>query len=107
MELPRQAQTMAMRPVAHPETRRPSAAGPVRPAPASAIPSRQSLRGAPAPAPAQAPAKVVEEEEEREIPGNVPDAGGLSWEERLGPVGITLGAILACVAAWLLTSKLF
>jgi serine/threonine-protein kinase len=30
-----------------------------------------------------------------------------SWEERLGPIGIAVFAILACAAAWLVTWKLF
>ena len=30
-----------------------------------------------------------------------------SWEEKLGPIGIALGAIVMCALAWLLTWKLF
>jgi len=28
-------------------------------------------------------------------------------EERLGPVGVTIGALVLCALAWLLTWKLF
>jgi len=38
----------------------------------------------------------------------VPTPGGQrSWEDRLGPIGIALIAIVACAAAWLVTWKLF
>ena len=30
-----------------------------------------------------------------------------SWDERLGPLGIALCAVLVCAAAWLLTRGLF
>jgi hypothetical protein len=40
------------------------------------------------------------------VPG-AEEPESLSWEERLGPVGITLGAIAACVLAWFVASRLF
>jgi hypothetical protein len=30
-----------------------------------------------------------------------------NWEEKLGPIGIAISAIVMCVLAWLLTWKLF
>jgi hypothetical protein len=40
------------------------------------------------------------------VPGNFEDSGPRTWEERLGPVGIAVGAILAAVLAWFVASKL-
>jgi len=84
-----------------------------RPGAAGSLPNRQALRGStapvPAPAlpPAPAPESVAPEPREREVPGNVRDGPGLSWEERLGPMGIAIGAVVACALAWLLTWGLF
>jgi serine/threonine-protein kinase len=36
-----------------------------------------------------------------------PDRRPRSWDERLGPIGITVFAVVACVIAWLVTYKLF
>jgi len=80
---------------------------------AGTLPTRQALRGgkasapAPAPKPPPAPEPVAEEPHEREVPGNVLNGPRLSWEERLGPMGIAIGAIIACALAWLLTWGLF
>jgi serine/threonine-protein kinase len=42
------------------------------------------------------------------LPSRLPDATATrSWEERLGPIGIAIIAIIACCAAWLVTWKLF
>jgi serine/threonine-protein kinase len=80
----------------------------------SGLPSRQSLRGAPNPAPAPAPVAAptpdptaAEQPEEQQVPGAVEGPEYRSWEERLGPVGIAIGAVVACVAAWLVASYLF
>jgi serine/threonine-protein kinase len=80
-----------------PERRSRAATAPVRPAgpPARPVP-------APAPRAAAAPPRDT-----------VPNGAGLhpsvtrSWEERIGPVGIALIAILTCAIAWLATWKLF
>jgi serine/threonine protein kinase len=84
-------------------------AGSARPQSASSLPSRALLRSAspPAPAPAPPPGPTAEEPEEHHIPGAVEGPDYLTWEERLGPVGITIGAILACVLAWFVASRLF
>jgi len=57
-------------------------------------------RTVPAPAPRTAPPQPAR--------APVPTPGGQrSWEDRLGPIGIALIAIVACAAAWLVTWKLF
>jgi serine/threonine-protein kinase len=78
------------------------------PKPTASLPSRSSLCGKPAaasqPAPEPAASPVRERPvREREIPGHVPGLpeGGF-LEDRLGPVGITLGAIAACALVWVL-----
>jgi serine/threonine-protein kinase len=61
-------------------------------------PPSPPTRAVPAPAPRQAPS----------APAAAFEAPvSRSWEERLGPVGIALLAILACAAAWVVTWKLF
>jgi hypothetical protein len=92
------------------------------------LPSRQSLRGAaatPAPAPMPVPVRVATPGaaparaltpaapggapapgQERVVPGYVPDDSQPAWDERLGPLGITLIAVGACAVAWLLTALL-
>lgn len=43
------------------------------------------------------------ESREREIPGAVPGfKEQFDWDERLGPVGVTVGAVAACVLVWAL-----
>jgi serine/threonine-protein kinase len=77
------------------------------------VPNRETLRGGPAaapvrsPAPVPTPARTAEPPRERAIPGNVEGSYEVSWEERLGPTGIAVGAVLACALAWLLTWGLF
>jgi serine/threonine-protein kinase len=77
-----------------------------RPLSNMSLPSRQSLRGSshPAPAPAKTPA----------APSSQPIAQVAndislqrSWDEKLGPVGIILIAVAACVAGWALTTFVF
>jgi serine/threonine protein kinase len=55
---------------------------------------------------ASAPQAVAEQEaEERVVPGGHFDkAPPRSWEDRLGPVGIAVGAFVLCVAAWFAAS---
>jgi hypothetical protein len=81
------------------------------------LPSRASLRGQPAGAKTQfatpaapqaspqasAPPEAHQPPVRREIPGGVPglSEGGF-LEDRLGPIGITLGAIAACALVWAL-----
>ncbi len=91
---------------------RPEPRGEPRPerAPAS-LPTRQSLRGvgpgaatpqaaAPEPTPARAPV-------ERPRSATFDQEPALTWEERLGPMGVAVAAVVLCVIAWLLTWKLF
>jgi serine/threonine-protein kinase len=72
------------------------------------LPNRQSLRG-PAPAPQEVTPVVVEARAlEHVIPGAVDDSSvGRSWEERFGPIGIAVGAIIACGLAWLIAAQMF
>jgi serine/threonine-protein kinase len=101
-------------PIAPPASETPrsvtSAAAPARAIPTNGgLPSRQTLRGTAAPATPEA-TPVAEEPRSRErvIPGAVDDSAvGRSWEERLGPLGITIGAIIACGLAWLIAARLF
>jgi serine/threonine protein kinase len=85
---------------------RPAANGPL-------LPTRQSMRNAapppvaepePAPAPAKPKAAAKAPAKEKEA-DEAPRRS--SWEDKIGPVGIALAAIVACVIAWLLTWKLF
>ena len=60
--------------------------------------SATSMPAAPAPKPPTALSA-----RDREIPGAVPGLPeGSALEERLGPIGITLGAIAACTLVWVL-----
>jgi hypothetical protein len=61
---------------------RPTPTSPTRPVPAPE-PRKAAAKSAPRPAPQR------------------------SWEERLGPIGIAIVAVIACAAAWLVTWKLF
>jgi serine/threonine protein kinase len=78
-----------------------------------ALPSRQSLRAAagaappPTPAPVPQPATAVTHPPVAEAPAPVDYAPSRTWEERLGPVGIAIGAVVACVIAWFVASQLF
>jgi len=82
----------------------PSSATP-RPHGDVALPNRKSLRGAAAPT----PVVTVEREEnpDREIPGGNHPAPKRSWEEKLGPVGITVLAVVLCAIGWAVTMFLF
>jgi hypothetical protein len=107
---PRQAAELPVR-AARPAASAPSPVKPVgpstptpKPAKAGTLPSRQSIRAAappppPLPEPEEAPA-------EREIPGAVLEGyeDNTSLEDRLGPLGVTIGAIAACTIVWLLAA---
>jgi serine/threonine-protein kinase len=77
-----------------------------KPAALGILPTRSSLRGTPtpppaAPAPASTPPQTAEpsaqeEAEEHVVPGAMSDVDDTTWEERLGPLGITISAIAAC-----------
>jgi serine/threonine protein kinase len=97
---------------------RPQPEPPARSAPLQ-VPTRQSLRGAPGapapvhraeptapPAPPPAPPKPIAREKKPQAAATW-DEAPLSWEERLGPMGIAVSAIVVCALAWLLTWKLF
>lgn len=84
------------------------------PKPQAALPTRNSIRtqqAIPQPQPRRQPEPEPQQERavEREVPGYVAEAGSQSWEERLGPVGITVSAVGACVLVWVLAAmfKLF
>lgn len=88
------------------------------------LPSRQTLRSNPtAPSPAASSARATEEAPDngqahqaapsRKAPAREtfrafsdPEPGP-TWEERVGPLGVALGAIAVCALAWFLTWKLF
>jgi len=89
-------------------------------APPPALPSRQSLfpaaGGTARKKEVKAPAKAVTASPPPVIsrpPAADPISAGLppwprpSWEERLGPAGIVISAVVVCALAWLLTWKLF
>jgi serine/threonine-protein kinase len=72
-------------------------------APPKASPAAAPPKASPAPAAAPAPRPAL-----RTDFGMANDAGDdRSWEERLGPVGIAIFAILACAIAWFVTYKFF
>jgi hypothetical protein len=64
------------------------------------------MQGMPAPGAPAGPRQVPAAARVPQVP---PAAGKQprSWEERLGPIGIAVCAILACVLAWFLTYRLF
>jgi serine/threonine protein kinase len=95
----------------------PSAPTPKPQASLGALPTRHSLRGPTAPAlpavqppPAPVPVKaaVVEKPPAQRV---VPGLGGadekLTWEERFGPVGITIATLTACGVAYIVAAVWF
>jgi serine/threonine-protein kinase len=97
------------------DTPRPAQAAAHRPG-TSSFPGRKSVRN-----PAPATPKVVADEPAPELEAE-PEAAAApkrqqhsyneesprrSWEERLGPLGIALGAIVACAVAWLVAWRFF
>ena len=113
------------------QTPRPASKAPLNPArnPVPQVPTRQSLRGAPfsPPTAAKSPpaaagsnpdigskehASVSDEAQVKRSPKAFPkqpvlQEPRLNWEERLGPAGVAVSAIVLCALAWLLTWKLF
>lgn len=86
--------------------------------PVPAVPSRQSLLGTkatpasevktPAMPTATAGSAIPSREAAESSPGaGLPAYPRVSWEERLGPVGIVVSALVVCALAWLVTWKLF
>ena len=71
-----------------------------KPAVLSSLPTRNSLKGVvapPKPEPKAKPVEVFDENGDRVVPGAFPNhQESLSWEEWLGPVGISITAIVAC-----------
>jgi serine/threonine-protein kinase len=74
------------------------------------LPTRSSLRGAQQPAPAPAteakPEPKPQPDAERVIPGASDEQSSTAWDERLGPIGIGISALVACgvvyaLAVWL------
>lgn len=84
----------------------PRSVGPSTPTPRpqpglGALPTRRSLQGgAPAPAPAPAPVEPepVAAVQTAEEPTDAEPRGG--WDERVGPIGLTLGALTLCGIAY-------
>ena len=86
-----------------------------RPQPVASLPTRATVRSAPAPQSAPPPPPVpqvkeeppIEDAQERVVPGLVQGgSSGTTLEERLGPVGITVAAIIACTLVYLLAVAL-
>ncbi len=81
------------------------------------LPSRSSLRGSaapppppPKPEPVAEPVDEIDENGERVVPGAMPNHRvTMSWEERLGPTGITVTAVTACAIVYFVAAyfKLF
>jgi serine/threonine-protein kinase len=87
---------------------RPTPAAPARAPAPNPAPSRRDRAQPAAPEPPPAPAPVAAPEKARDrFAGLVDDGPRRSLEDRLGPLGIALGAIAACILAWLLTWNLF
>jgi serine/threonine protein kinase len=78
------------------------------PRPPSHLPTRNSIRNAPAASPPNLsrppskPSSVPDSKPGTEMPHTIPGIPDNAWDERLGPVGITLGAIAACTLVWVL-----
>jgi serine/threonine protein kinase len=109
--LPKPAQqrdkVLSLRPTSSSEAGRTSPSAPT-PRPATSLPNRNTLRtGADKPSspalPVAVPASPSQAEAPREIPGAMRDVvEKKDWEEQLGPVGVTVGAIAACILVWVL-----
>jgi serine/threonine-protein kinase len=108
-------------PAARPPSESGRSVGPSTPTPrpvaTGTLPTREAVRGSTAPAASASlvpavpalptRAAVTEPANEREVPGYVAEGPPPSWDERLGPLGIAIAAILACAVAWILTWALF
>jgi serine/threonine-protein kinase len=111
IRLPKPAQqrekVLSLRPGSSSETGRTSPSAPT-PRPATSLPTRNTLRTGPdkpppVALPAAVPASPPQPEAQREIPGAMRDVvEKRDWDEQLGPIGVTVGAIAACVLVWVL-----
>jgi serine/threonine-protein kinase len=99
-QAPKPGSVKAVVPPAEPPAPRGAAAPP-------ALPTRQSLRGDPAPA--AAPPAPAPESRRASNPFLLeqPGRSRFSLEEKLGPVGLIVGALLAAAATWFLSLYLF
>ncbi len=82
-------------------------AAPTRSQPAPATPPARASKRPAAPEPPLEEVAETPEPEVRRAPAPAYDRDTRSWEDRLGPVGIAIGAIIACLLAWLVTWQLF
>ncbi len=72
------------------------------------LPSRQQLLDKQERATQSSAQNQLASGQERQIPGGVEEGSTKgSWEEKLGTVGIAVGAIVAGVLAWIVASRLF
>ena len=101
-----------------PRADKPTLAAAPSSAPAPVLPTRQSLGRTkpsgeikipvtPASAPTPpAPSRPAADRAPKAAPAP-PASPTMSWEERLGPVGIVVSALIVCALAWLVTWRLF
>jgi serine/threonine-protein kinase len=90
------------------DTPRPSHAPSSRPA-MPALPSRKSVQAIKPPshkAPAPVPESTIQPERPQPVATD-DESSPRTWEERLGPLGIALGAVVACAIAWLIAWRFF
>ena len=73
------------------------------------MPTRSSIKGTPTTKPEPEPMPEPQEpasRAERVVPGHFGGEDSVSWEERLGPVGITIAAVAACGAVYFIAAML-
>lgn len=77
--------------------------------PGMGLPTRQSMQQFAPPTQMAMPQPQPQPQPVQRVPTQVtdPDEQPRTWEERLGPIGIAVCAVLACVLVWFLTYKLF
>ncbi len=80
-----------------------------RPQAIGSLPTRNSLKGVvaplPPPPPPVEPMEVLDENGERVVPGACQDVPiSISWEERLGPTGVTVAAVAACALVYIVAA---
>lgn len=73
----------------------------------TSLPSRQTLRDEASSGPPKLPSVAQEEPDDQEIPGGYDEESRPRWEERLGPIGIAIGATVAALVAWFLAARFF
>jgi serine/threonine-protein kinase len=98
---PRSKPTMPGTPPSQPPTRSPAASPPL----ASPLGRRSSQDGIPYAAVAPAAPEALRAPSRSDF--GLAERRPRSWDERVGPIGITIFAVAACVIAWLVTYKLF